>query len=246
MRDYFEERIEGTLWTKWDWRAVARRVSQTWAAEEREDRWRGGKNEEGYTKRKQNGGCIMEKRDKETERGKRKGKTFVWGRVRWRWGRRRGRGREWSLYSKDPGIPARSILESSRMLHSHSPLFRAPSVIRSSLSSLFLFSVVNMLHSVLLSGFIPRKGNHRLLQTRKGVPLRGFLSHSLSLSLLPPFFLTDLDAARFFSLSPSPSFYAPQDLGTLGLRNQGLFEEPKVVERIGIFASSTPKRSISK
>lgn len=45
----------------------------------------------------------------------------------------------------------------------------------------FFFLVVNMLRSVLLSGFIPRKGNRRLLQTlrrEKGYRPRGFLSLS--------------------------------------------------------------------
>lgn len=59
------------------------------------------------------------------------------------------------------------------------------------------------------SGFIPRKGNHRLLQTlrREGVPAdRGasFLPHSNGLRR----------GVRFFLLALPPSFHAPQDFGT--------------------------------
>lgn len=113
------------------------------------------------------------------------------------------------------------------------------------LSFSFFFPVVNMLRSVSLSGdLFLAKGivvSYKRYAAKRGTADRG--GSSLSLSFLSPFFLRDLDAARFFSLSLSPSFYAPQDLRTLGLRNQGLFEEPKVVDRVGaragIFASST-------
>lgn len=107
------------------------------------------------------------------------------------------------------------------------------------LSFSFFFPVVNMLRSVSLSGdlFLP-KGN--VVSYKRYAAKRGTAEGG---SFLSPFFLRDLDAARFFSLSLSSSFYAPQDLRTLGLRNQGLFEEPKVVDRVGaragIFASST-------
>lgn len=92
-----------------------------------------------------------------------------------------------------------------------SPSFSCP--FYGSFRSLFLplplrlsFQVVNMPHPV-PSGFIPRKGNRRLLQTlhREGVPTSG---RSFS------FALTDLGVARFFFLSHPPSFYAPQDFGT--------------------------------
>lgn len=72
------------------------------------------------------------------------------------------------------------------------------------------FQVVNMPHPV-PSGFIPRKGNHRLLQTlrREGVPAdRGGHPFSLTLTGLRR-------GVRFFLLAlPPPSFRAPQDFGT--------------------------------
>lgn len=132
------------------------------------------------------------------------------------------------MCSKDPKIPARSILELSRMLHSHRPLFRAPSTVPPSVPSSFLlplhlsFQVVNMPHPV-SSGFIPRKGNRRLLQT---LHRQGGTDHR---ERPFSFALTDLGVARFLVLSLPPSFYAPQDL-RYGLRNQGLSEKPKVVD----------------
>ena len=111
------------------------------------------------------------------------------------------------LVQQGPRIPARSILELSRMLHSHHPLFRAPSMVP---CSLFLplprlfFRVVNMPHSV-PSGLIPRKGN-RLLQVLHrdgGTDIRG-----------RPFSLTLGFRRGSFFLSLSPSFHTPQDFDT--------------------------------
>lgn len=58
------------------------------------------------------------------------------------------------------------------------------------------------------SGFIPRKGNRRLLQT---LHRRGGID--IGASLLPRS-NGDLGVARFLFLSLPPSFYAPQDFGT--------------------------------
>lgn len=116
--------------------------------------------------------------------------------------------------ARTPGYRARSILELSRMLHSHRPLFRSPSTLPLpphlplSLSFFLTPEFVNMPRSF-PSGFIPRKGNPRLLQTlhREGVPTSGTRVLLFSLTL------TDLGVGHSLFLSLPPSFYAPQDFG---------------------------------
>lgn len=128
------------------------------------------------------------------------------------------------MCSKDLRIPARSILELSRMLQSHRPLFRTPSRTSSILSFLPLslrflsFQVVNMPHP---------HDPVRICSSQKESSSSSNATPTEGVSL--PFSSKGFRRASVFSpfLFPSVTLYVMRL--SYGLRNQGFFEKPKVV-----------------
>ena len=133
------------------------------------------------------------------------------------------------MCSEDPRIPARSILELSRMLHSHRPLPHGPLYV-AYLSSFppLVFLPCSSLSFLLVNMPLPtpiristRKGNRRLLQmlhTKRDIISLFPSPLSLSLSLSPSrslfhfffFFLREFPSIppRFSSIA---SIYVPRD-----------------------------------
>lgn len=129
------------------------------------------------------------------------------------------------MCSKDPRIPARSILELSRMLQSHRPLFRTPSRLSSIPSFLPLplrlsFQVVNMPH--------PREAPVRICSSQKESSSPSNVTPTGGMSLLSS--LQRISARLdFLSLSLLPLHALCDTRLSYGLRNQGFFEKPEVV-----------------